>query len=195
MSDLKVTRDERELQETHEELTEALVHCRFVQQQIDQGRKELAEQALETQANLEATIARYEQQRDTLDREEQHLHIEQQKFEEARQWIEMQLAAKQDVQQSQDTSPTTKDAVKQTTGGPAPPMSPVTKDEIRRMTQQLKLIKLDHKLKPPAPRGSGNELDKELKRMTEELNQKQKIMQDASQNLRHNWDRSTGPKP
>lgn len=199
MADHTLYHSERELREHLSDLDDLLSDYDKTQQALDEERGVLVDQVQGALAVYEKQVSDYERRRDDLDRRQQDLSEHRGEAQQNREVLQHQLDAKLGKSVGDQAGPKTGASDQQKgasqADGLGQPTGPTTRDQIDKLKAQLSKPQPELTFDPPGMGESqASRIDKDLKLMAK-IKEKEQLMDNASQNLRENWDRSKGPKP
>lgn len=195
MSDTIVYGSEAELRERLQQTEDTLADIKLCQQANEEQRSVLAEQVQGAQAVSEQDVREYEQRCDELDRQQADLRALEEDFVKSREVLLLQLDAKRDAKLGKRSVAVDDSKAKkaQQTAAAPQPLLPTTKAQVEQlMAQKTKpMTKLTYD--PPGGISQAAQIDRDLK-LDLKARKKQERLDDASLNMRANWNRSSSPK-
>lgn len=195
MADTPVISTEKELRGYEKDLREDLEQYDRDLRAIEERRSVLAEKIQGSMAILEKHVSDYEHARDALDANERDLRENRQKAQTNYEVVQEQLKAKQAVKQDPLGRQSSKLDEGQQKASPAQdqPKTMATKQDIEKLKEQLAKPEPSLELKPPGGESQTDLINRDLK-LAKEIHQKQGQLNDASQNVNHNFPHNNGPK-
>lgn len=198
MADYILYHSAQELREHISDLDDLLSDYDKTQEVLDEQRGVLVDQVQGALAIYEKQVSDYEQKRDDLERRQQELSEHRSEAEKNREVLQHQLDAKLGKSVDDKTGPKADASDPKKSAGQADgldqPTGPTTREQIERLEAQLSKPQPELTFDPPGMGPSqASVIDKDLKLMTKIKEKKQK-MDDASQNLKDDWNNAKGPK-
>jgi chromosome segregation ATPase len=200
MSNPAVYESDAELRSALSDVNEMLGDFQKRQEALNQQREQLQSHALQSKADYEVQTAQFEKRQQTLEKEQSLLSEQRKPFVESRDRLQHQLDAKQEAKQAKtqkagragnggsDVPPKAKQATSNT-----PQSEPVTKAQVEQLKRQTGKPAPELNLNPPGGISQAGQVDRDLK-IAAQIRQKQVRLNDASINMRSNWNQRSGPK-
>lgn len=196
MSNITVYNSDDDLREAMADVEDLLADFKRTQLALDEERRLLAEEVQGAIVEMEQRVSGYEQSRDDVDRRLAELLEQRRPFEAAHKQLQQQLDAKEAVKHGKapaDADLGQKQGEREQAAQAPKPSGPVTKADIEKLKSRLSKPKPDLTLDPPGGISQASAIDKDLKLMAR-AREKQERLNEASLDLRSNWNRSSGPK-